>query len=82
MGYLTNLTNEPTRREWKMAKAARNKKPTTTKKSSARTIRHRPTEEEIRNRAYDIYLQRGSAQGNDLDDWLKAERELDLVNMK
>jgi hypothetical protein len=34
------------------------------------------TEEEVRLRAYEIYQRRGGAAGNDLDDWLQAEREL------
>ncbi len=33
-------------------------------------------EEEIRRRAYDIYLERGEQPGCDLDDWLQAEQEL------
>ncbi len=32
--------------------------------------------EEIRTRAYEIYLARGAAPGLELDDWLQAEREL------
>jgi hypothetical protein len=35
-----------------------------------------PSEEEIRQRAYDLYLQRGGADGLDFDDWLSAEQEL------
>ena len=35
-----------------------------------------PTEEEIRERAYHRYLQRGGGHGMDFDDWLEAEREL------
>lgn len=35
-----------------------------------------PLTEEIRDRAHAIYLERGAAQGDDLEDWLKAEREL------
>ena len=35
-----------------------------------------PTEEEIAVRAYHIYLERGGAEGEPLDDWLQAEREL------
>jgi hypothetical protein len=35
-----------------------------------------PSSEEIRNRAYEIYLARGASHGGDLDDWLEAEREL------
>ncbi len=38
---------------------------------------HVPSCEEIRLRAYEIYLERGGIPGNDLDDWLQAERELD-----
>jgi len=36
-----------------------------------------PSCEEIRLRAYEIYLERGSLPGNELDDWLQAEREVD-----
>jgi hypothetical protein len=32
--------------------------------------------EQIRLRAYEIYLERGGFPGNELDDWLQAEREL------
>jgi hypothetical protein len=35
-----------------------------------------PTDEEIALRAYHIYLERGSAEGNPIEDWLRAEREL------
>ncbi len=38
---------------------------------------HTPSREEIRHRAYEIYLERGGLPGNELDDWLQAERELD-----
>ena len=33
-------------------------------------------DEEIRRRAYQIYLERGEQPGRELDDWLQAEREL------
>ena len=33
-------------------------------------------QEEIRRRAYELYLERGEQPGCDLDDWLQAEREL------
>ena len=35
-----------------------------------------PTIEEIRVRAYQLYLERGGTHGQDLDDWLVAERQL------
>jgi len=31
---------------------------------------------QIRDRAYEIYLQRGAQPGHELEDWLQAEREL------
>ncbi len=36
----------------------------------------RPTEAEISARAFELYLQRGSVPGYELDDWLQAEAEL------
>lgn len=32
--------------------------------------------EDIARRAYELYLQRGSEDGRDVEDWLKAEIEL------
>ena len=40
------------------------------------TVCHTPSHEEIRRRAYEIYLERGGLPGDELDDWLRAEREL------
>jgi Protein of unknown function (DUF2934) len=34
-------------------------------------------DEDIRRRAYEIYLERGEQPGRELDDWLQAERELE-----
>jgi len=34
------------------------------------------TAEQIRARAYELFLARGGAHGDDLADWLRAEREL------
>jgi hypothetical protein len=34
-------------------------------------------DEDIRLRAYEIYLERGEQPGSELDDWLQAERELE-----
>lgn len=31
---------------------------------------------EIERRAYELYLERGGADGHDVDDWVQAEREL------
>ena len=35
-----------------------------------------PSESEIRERAFEIYLERGRQPGHELDDWLQAEFEL------
>jgi len=35
-----------------------------------------PTEDEIRYRAYLLYVERGGGHGMDFEDWLRAEREL------
>ena len=37
------------------------------------------SDEEIRCRAYEIYLERGQQAGGELDDWLQAKRELEGV---
>jgi hypothetical protein len=34
------------------------------------------SEHDIARRAYDLYLTRGSEPGHDVEDWLRAEREL------
>src|SRR5262245_35625375 len=35
-----------------------------------------PTEDDIRRRAYERYLERGGGHGSDEEDWLHAEQEL------
>lgn len=35
-----------------------------------------PSQDEIAQRAYELYLQRGSVPGHETDDWLQAEAEL------
>jgi hypothetical protein len=34
-------------------------------------------DEEIRRRAYEIYLERGGQEGGEVDDWLQAQHELE-----
>jgi len=45
-------------------------------RSEPRAALSPPTREEIEVRAYQIYVERGGAHGQDLDDWLQAERVL------
>ncbi len=55
-----------------------NEKPKTTKpqKREVRLAGRTATEDDVRVRAYQIFLARGAAPGRDLEDWLQAEREL------
>jgi hypothetical protein len=38
--------------------------------------KQRPAHEEIELRAYHIFLERGGLHGQDVEDWLEAERQL------
>ena len=35
-----------------------------------------PVEEQIRKRAFEIFIERGNQSGSEFDDWLQAEREI------
>ena len=48
---------------------------TRTTHSTSATAGH-PTEEQIRRRAYEIYIARGGSGGNPDSDWRQAEQEL------
>ena len=43
------------------------------------SVNDKPSHEEIRLRAYEIYLERGGLPGKEPDDWLQAERELERL---
>ena len=38
--------------------------------------RRKPSGEEIARRAHELYLQRGGEHGRDVEDWVRAEKEL------
>jgi hypothetical protein len=44
--------------------------------STNRTASNHPGNQEIAARAYEIFLARGATRGNDVEDWLQADREL------
>jgi Protein of unknown function (DUF2934) len=48
--------------------------------SDAGSREYAPSEEEIRYRAYLLYIERGGGHGMDFEDWLQAERELKTRN--
>jgi hypothetical protein len=55
-----------------MAKTRESSSPTT----QPRIAKIQPTQEDIAVRAYQIYLKRGGTPGNELEDWIQAERQL------
>ena len=62
-------------------KARKGKKKTAAKSATAASRKSqepnaRPAMEEIRLRAYEIYMRRGQSEGQDLNDWFQAENEL------
>src|SRR2546425_4191414 len=40
-----------------------------------------PSGEEIARRAHELYLQRGGEHGKDVEDWVRAEKELSATNL-
>ena len=48
-------------------------------RSEDTSANHAPSHEEIKRRAYEIYLERNGLPGDALDDWLRAERELQKI---
>jgi hypothetical protein len=52
------------------------KKPSTLAPKSDEPTVLIPMEQEIQQRAYELYERRGRTDGYDLDDWLQAEREI------
>jgi DUF2934 family protein len=40
--------------------------------------RREPSGEEIARRAYELYIQRGGEHGKDVEDWVRAEKELSV----
>ena len=56
-----------------MAKTRESSSPTEQK---TRVAKNQPAPEEIALRAYHIYLERAGTPGNELEDWIAAERQL------
>ncbi|HWY76795.1 MAG TPA: DUF2934 domain-containing protein [Verrucomicrobiae bacterium] len=53
---------------------------TTTAKAQTPAAPLAPTRDAIAKRAYELYLARGKADGQQLEDWIQAERELLAVS--
>ena len=63
------------RLEEKMSQTASIKKTSPIEPSKVNS-QDQPTIEEIRRRAYEIYLSRNGAPGDEVQDWLRAETEI------
>jgi hypothetical protein len=48
----------------------------TINRAAVEAFANQPSHDEIADRAYDLYMMRPVASGNDVEDWLRAEREL------
>ena len=55
---------------------AKTRKPSSPVSKGPQSAKSQPAQEEIALRAYQIYLERGGAPGNELEDWTRAEQEL------
>ena len=60
----------------KPSTSRQSKQPSTEVRKEERSVDSSAREQEIRRRAYEIYLERNEEPGRDLEDWLQAEREL------
>ena len=49
------------------------------RESTQETMRRHSIDEDTRQRAHEIYLSRKGVPGNELDDWLRAEREIESL---
>jgi hypothetical protein len=73
----TNVATMP-----EVSELTETKRPSNGEAIAAAETRKHPTpipinvEEAIRQRAYELFAQRGYAHGSDHDDWLNAEREI------
>jgi hypothetical protein len=66
--------NMPSKSKGNVATAA-NVSPIQAEERPEASVRSSARDEEIRRRAYEIYLQRGAEPGREMEDWLQAERE-------
>jgi hypothetical protein len=73
--------NMPSKSKGKIATAA-NVSPIQAEETAEASVRNAAREDEIRLRAYEIYLQRGAEPGREVDDWLQAERELERGSLQ
>ena len=59
-----------------LAEASRRKSATGEEELGRDGLKEKPAHEEIEQRAYRIFLDRGGAHGHAVEDWMQAQREL------
>lgn len=80
MGRSTDMRQERTsspaiqKAELRQPANPESRSPLATTRSEPR--RRMISEDDVRLRAYELYLQRGAIPGNEVGDWLQAEQEL------
>jgi DUF2934 family protein len=83
--HASTISNNPVTRTKEMSMSSKPKRIASAEPQTASTqaetgkvsVGNAASDEEIRLRAYGIYLERGEQLGRELDDWLQAERELE-----
>jgi hypothetical protein len=83
--HASTINSNPVTRKKKMSMSLKPKRNGSTEPQATSTqaeagevsTENSARDEEIRRRAYEIYLERGEQPGRELDDWLQAERELE-----
>ena len=71
----------PSKSKGNIATAA-NVSPIQAEETAGASVRNAAREDEIRLRAYEIYLERGAEPGREMEDWLQAEGELERRTLR
>jgi hypothetical protein len=83
--YASTINSDPVTKAEEMSMSSKPKRTESAEPQTASaqvdtpeaSVRKLASDEDIRRRAYEIYLRRGEQPGHDLDDSLQAERELE-----
>jgi len=73
--------NMPSKSKGNIATAA-NVSPIQAEETAGASVRNAAREDEVRLRAYEIYLERGAEPGREMEDWLQAEGELERRTLR
>lgn len=76
---MATQSNKPSKAKIEKAAPVQPSKPPTlvkAAKAAPAPASYQPTQEEIQTRAFEIYVSEGCREGSDLENWLRAERDL------